>query len=142
MDSATLIAHGSAFLNIHDLIRDWHAYLREKGQSIPDGYFAYRRAVLARQDLEFVELTSKDADELLQLSDRVIAQLDNPDVLRNNTREMFVDCLANGTVYGVLRYKPKQSLQLGLEYLYWKTVYKERSAGVANRFNMHLSVFF
>jgi ribosomal protein S18 acetylase RimI-like enzyme/xanthosine utilization system XapX-like protein len=98
--SAALIAHGSAFLNIHDLIRDWHAYLREKNQSIPDGYFAYRRAVLARQDLEFVELTSKDVDELLQLSDRVITQLDNPDVLRNNTREMFVDCLAIGAVVG------------------------------------------
>lgn len=52
------------------------------------------------------------------------------------------DRTANGTVYGVIRYKPKQSLQLGIEYLYWKTVYKGMSAGVANRFDMHLSVFF
>ena len=48
----------------------------------------------------------------------------------------------NGTAYAVLRYKPKASLQLGLEYLYWKTVYKGMSDGTANRFNMHLSVFF
>lgn len=52
------------------------------------------------------------------------------------------DRTANGTIYGVIRYKPKQSLQLGAEYLYWKTVYKGMSAGVANRFDMHLSVFF
>lgn len=52
------------------------------------------------------------------------------------------DRSANGTVYGVLRYKPRQSLQLGLEYLYWKTTYKGMAAGVANRFDMHLSVFF
>jgi hypothetical protein len=52
------------------------------------------------------------------------------------------DRQSNGTVYGVLRYKPKASLQLGLEYLYWKTLYKGMSRGVANRFNMHLSVFF
>lgn len=48
----------------------------------------------------------------------------------------------NGTAYGVVRYKPKASLQLGLEYLYWKTIYKGMSGGTANRFNMHLSVFF
>ena len=39
----------------------------------------------------------------------------------------------NGTAYAVLRYKPKASLQLGLEYLYWKTVYKGMSDGTANR---------
>ena len=48
----------------------------------------------------------------------------------------------NRTTYGVLRYKPKASLQLGVEYLYWKTRYVGMSAGVANRVNMHLSVFF
>ncbi len=63
------------------------------------------------------------------------------DFVRDEDIEMG-DRRANGTVYGVVRYKPKQSLQLGLEYLYWKTTYKGMSAGVANRFNMHLSVFF
>ncbi len=48
----------------------------------------------------------------------------------------------NGTVYGALRYKPKSSLQLGAEYLYWKTLYRGISPGVANRFDLHLSVFF
>jgi hypothetical protein len=63
------------------------------------------------------------------------------DFARSSDLEMG-DRTANGTVYGVIRYKPKQSLQLGLEYLYWKTVYKGMSAGVANRVDMHLSVFF
>jgi hypothetical protein len=48
----------------------------------------------------------------------------------------------NGTIYSVLRYKPMPALQLGLEHLYWKTVYKDLPAGVANRVNMHFSVFF
>lgn len=52
------------------------------------------------------------------------------------------DRRANGTVYGVLRYKPKTSLQLGLEYLYWRTLYLHAGEGVANRFNFHMSVFF
>jgi hypothetical protein len=52
------------------------------------------------------------------------------------------DRRANGTVYGVLRYKPKTSLQLGLEYLYWRTLYLKVGEGVANRFNFHMSVFF
>ena len=48
----------------------------------------------------------------------------------------------NGTIYSVLRYKPRPALQLGLEHLYWKTSYKSMPDGVANRFNMHFSVFF
>lgn len=48
----------------------------------------------------------------------------------------------NGTVYTVLRYKPRPALQLGLEHLYWKTDYKDMSSGVANRVNVHFSVFF
>jgi hypothetical protein len=55
---------------------------------------------------------------------------------------MSGDRMANGTVYGALRYKPKTSLQLGAEYLYWKTVYRDISPGIANRFDVHLSVFF
>ena len=60
----------------------------------------------------------------------------NPDDISMGERER------NGTVYGVLRYKPKTTLQLGAEYLYWRTVYRGMSDGVANRFNFHLSVFF
>jgi hypothetical protein len=48
----------------------------------------------------------------------------------------------NGTAWGALRYQPKTSLQLGLEYLYWKTLYRGTSPGIANRVDVHLSVFF
>lgn len=48
----------------------------------------------------------------------------------------------NNTVYGVVRYKPLASLQLGLEYLYWQTRYKGAGQGVANRVDLHLSVLF
>ncbi len=48
----------------------------------------------------------------------------------------------NGTIYSVLRYKPRPALQLGVEHLYWRTYYKDLPRGVANRVNMHFSVFF
>ena len=48
----------------------------------------------------------------------------------------------NGTVYGVVRYKPISTLQLAVEYLYWKTSYLNMGTADANRFDMHLSVFF
>jgi hypothetical protein len=48
----------------------------------------------------------------------------------------------NDTIYAVLRYKPLASLQLGAEYLYWQTRYKDVGRGVANRFDLHLSVLF
>jgi hypothetical protein len=49
---------------------------------------------------------------------------------------------SNRTFYGVLRYKPTSSLQLGLEYLNWRTRYKDVGDGVANRFDLHASVLF
>jgi len=63
------------------------------------------------------------------------------DFAREDDLEMG-DRQKNGTAYGVIRYKPKASLQLGVEYLYWKTLYKGMSGGTANRFNLHASVFF
>ena len=48
----------------------------------------------------------------------------------------------NGTVYAVVRYKPIPTLQLAAEYLYWKTTYHDMGAAAANRYDMHLSVFF
>lgn len=60
-----------------------------------------------------------------------------------NTEELQPgDRERNGTIYSVLRYKPRPALQLGLEHLYWRTDYKAMPRGVANRVNMHFSVFF
>jgi hypothetical protein len=60
----------------------------------------------------------------------------NPDDINAGDRER------NGTVYGVVRYKPLPTLQLAAEYLYWKTVYHEMGSAAANRVDLHLSVFF
>ena len=48
----------------------------------------------------------------------------------------------NRTIYSVLRYKPRPALQLGLEYLNWRTHYKGMSDGIANRYDVHFTVFF
>jgi hypothetical protein len=48
----------------------------------------------------------------------------------------------NQTFYGVLRYKPLDALQLGVEVLHWRTRYKAAPDGVANRVDLHASVLF
>jgi hypothetical protein len=48
----------------------------------------------------------------------------------------------NQTFYGVLRYKPLDALQLGVEYLHWRTRYRAAADGVANRIDLHASVMF
>jgi len=48
----------------------------------------------------------------------------------------------NQTIYGVLRYKPLDALQLGVEYAHWRTRYKAAPDGVANRVDLHASVLF
>jgi len=52
------------------------------------------------------------------------------------------DRMRNRTIYGVLRYKPRPALQLGLEYLNWRTHYKGMGDGIANRYDVHFTVFF
>lgn len=49
---------------------------------------------------------------------------------------------ANLTSYGVFRYRPHPAVQLAGELIHWRTNYKNASAGVANRFNMHATMFF
>jgi hypothetical protein len=48
----------------------------------------------------------------------------------------------NQTFYGVLRYKPLDALQLGVEYLHWRTRYRAAGDGIANRVDLHASVMF
>ena len=48
----------------------------------------------------------------------------------------------NQTVYGVVRYRPIDALQLGVEYAHWRTRYKAAPDGVANRVDLHASVLF
>jgi hypothetical protein len=52
------------------------------------------------------------------------------------------DRIANGTVYAALRYHPKSALQLGVEYVYWRTTYKDLGAATANRLDVHFSLMF
>ena len=48
----------------------------------------------------------------------------------------------NQTVYGVLRYRPIDALQLGVEYVHWRTRYRAAPDGAANRVDLHASVLF
>ncbi|HEY4239205.1 MAG TPA: hypothetical protein VGM88_05290 [Kofleriaceae bacterium] len=52
------------------------------------------------------------------------------------------DRTLNRTVYAVVHYKPVDLLQFGLEYLAWRTDYRDAGHGVANRFDLSLSLFF
>ncbi|HEU0029924.1 MAG TPA: hypothetical protein VFQ53_04770 [Kofleriaceae bacterium] len=78
---------------------------------------------------------------VLPTSRHMLAFGNSIDTARSEDLEMG-DRERNSTLYGVLRYRPRPSLQLGLEVLHWRTAYKEMADGVANRFDMHFSVFF
>jgi hypothetical protein len=49
---------------------------------------------------------------------------------------------SNATTYAVLRYRPHPSLQMAGEFIHWRTRYKNAALGVANRFNVHATMFF
>lgn len=49
---------------------------------------------------------------------------------------------SNAAGYLVTRYRPSDAFQLGLEYTYWRTDYKNAPVGDDNRVNLHLTLFF
>ena len=60
---------------------------------------------ISPNEFEFLTLTKNDVPKILDLQDRVIASLENPDVLRKNTEQMFLECvqkpnLSLGVFYG------------------------------------------
>jgi hypothetical protein len=63
---------------------------------------------------------------------------DNPDSedLEAGDRDL------NTTTYAVYRYRPHESVQLGLEYIRWNTEYKLAPDAAANRFNVHMTTYF
>ena len=60
----------------------------------------------------------------------------NADEINDGDRE------SNRTTYGVLRYRPHPAVQFAGELVHWRTDYKNASAGVANRVNLHATMFF
>lgn len=47
---------------------------------------------------------------------------------------------SNVAGYLVTRYRPSKSLQLGVEYNYWRTGYKNGFEGTVSRFNLHVTL--
>jgi hypothetical protein len=48
----------------------------------------------------------------------------------------------NSVGYGVIRYNPKPTIRIGIEYLQWRTMYKDVGNALANRVDFHTTVFF
>ncbi len=49
---------------------------------------------------------------------------------------------SNSVYYIVQRYRPNTPVEIGLEYQHWRTRYLDGGRGIANRVNLHLSMFF
>lgn len=98
--SVALLAERDAFVNVQSLMKEWRAYLRSTRTRLPDGYFSYACAHLAVEGFVFSPLTVTDLDDLLELQDDVKANLENKALLRENSPEMFQDCLENQFVLG------------------------------------------
>jgi hypothetical protein len=48
----------------------------------------------------------------------------------------------NATIFSSVRYRPRESVQIGLEYIRWMTTYRDTRTGTANRWNLHGTLFF
>jgi hypothetical protein len=48
----------------------------------------------------------------------------------------------NWAAWGAVKWRPWKPFQVGVEYIHWVTSYKDLDDGVANRFNIHTSLFF
>lgn len=92
--SATILSEHGSFGNIHALISEWHAHLVEKQKPIHAGYYTYIEELARAKGYELVRLGSADLDDLLGLQERVISSLDQAPWLRENSPEMFAECLA------------------------------------------------
>lgn len=60
---------------------------------------------ISPSDFQFIPLKPSHVPQILALQDRVIASLENPELLRKNTEEMFLECvekpnLSLGVFYG------------------------------------------
>lgn len=95
-----LIRDGSSFLNIHALIADWHGYLTHHDIRLPDGYYAYAKAKAQSRGYRIEKLDAEHLPALLELQSEVIATLTRAEWLRDNTPEMFEECLREHHVLG------------------------------------------
>lgn len=100
VQSTALVKEAGSFANIHELIADWHDHLVTSGLPIHKGYYSYVTAIVEAKGFTLAWLAPDDLDDLLGLQRRVIEGLDTPEVLRENSSEMFVECLSHHRVLG------------------------------------------
>lgn len=98
-----LLRDGSAFTNIHLLIRNWRDHLLAAGLRLPDGYYSYVRGAAAQRGYQIEQLAPEDLEALLALQEQVVASLPRGSWLRRNTPEMLGGCLADHVVLGARR---------------------------------------
>lgn len=96
-----LFASTKSFFNIHALLQDWAEYLQTNQISQHSGYHSYLRAALRSKGLKIARLLSEDLDDVLSLQKDISSSLTNRHVLRENSRETFVNCLAKQYVLGI-----------------------------------------
>lgn len=89
----TLMKTVGAFTNIHALIALWYDHLLQKKKPIPPGYYSYLLAVLEARGFQLIDLEESRIDDLMNLQRTVLDGLGENNWLRENTREMLLECL-------------------------------------------------
>ena len=84
-------------------------------------------------EFEFVTCTADNIDEILTLQEEVIASLDDPAILRRNTKQMFCDCVTAPNFTVGVRYGGKL---VGLGILYYPVSAEEDLSHLLNGVNI------
>jgi ribosomal protein S18 acetylase RimI-like enzyme len=88
-----LMRNSESFLNIHDFVDQWRDFLRSRGIALPPGYYSYRRGIIESRGYQVAILGEDDVDAILDLQNEVQTSLADTNWLRDNSREMFLECL-------------------------------------------------
>lgn len=96
-----LFASATSFSNIHGLSREWTSYLQTNQLAQHPGYHSYLRGALRFNGFRIDRLSTDDIDAVLNLQTTVAVNLTDRNVLRENTKETFVNCLEKHYVLGI-----------------------------------------
>ncbi len=92
----TLLKSADAFVNIHELIAVWYEHLVRQSKPVHPGYYRYLEATVETLGFEVVELDPDHLEGVLALQRKVLGALEYDEWLRENSPEMFLECLGGG----------------------------------------------
>ena len=98
-----LISNHEAFRNVHALTRSWSNYLRKNCYAPHPGYLRYLLASMEAAGFQIAPIGPEALGNLLDLQNRVIAEIEDSKLLRINDEQALLSCLREQYCLGAIR---------------------------------------